>query len=295
MKKLLGRVFAFAFLAAIVFGGISLKADAASYTETKYNGTYYGRVLAQDGLYVYKKPDVTSARVGDGGVSYNWQVQCLSYTSNGFTKIKYYYGKKSNTFTGYVHSRYLSVSKWDDDDDDVPKTTETFTKIYGYTGTVKGCASLNVHSTYKITDTDTKIIGYLKKGAVVNVIAKSDSWYKIQYKKNGDKVVGYVARKFIKVKDALRNNLSLVYPTKVMSSKTKYTLKVKDTTTPYKLSTTIKWSSTKPSVASVSSKGVVKAKKAGTTTIKAKVKCGNETTTLKIKVKVTTKYTMALQ
>ena len=292
MKKFFKRTISLVLFFVLVCCGIpAVNADAASYTETAYNGTYYGRVLAQHGLYVYYKPTYDSDRK-DGGVEYNWSVQCLSYTSNGFTKIKYYYGSKNNTQTGYVHSEYLQVSKANGKNVSEKKaTTEKFTKIYGYTGYVKGCDYLNVHSNFTWSGNDKKIVTSLKKGTKFMVIAKSKNWYKIQYKSGSSKKTGYVWRSYVTVVDAMKS-LKVNIPSQTFSSSKKYTLKVTDPTKPYALSKKIKWSSSKSSVASVSSKGVVTAKNGGTATITAKVTCGNRTKKIKVKVKVTETFSL---
>ena len=73
-------------------------------------------------------------------------------------------------------------------------------------------------------------------------------------------------------------------PKKVKLNKRKVTLAVKDTLTlkaaltPSNAYTTLKWKSSKPSVASVNSKGVVKAKKAGTAVISVTTKNGRTAT-----------------
>ncbi len=93
-----------------------------------------------------------------------------------------WYKIKSGSLTGYVHSDYVSVGSQ-------PPAQENPSP--SKTGTVTA-SSLNVRSG---AGTNYKVIGGLKRNAVVEILSTSGKWYKI---KSGS-LTGYVHSDYIKL------------------------------------------------------------------------------------------------
>lgn len=219
-------------------------------------------------------------------VYYGYVVQALGYTDNGFVKIRYYIGNTSNTREGYVASSLLNVYKgnWKK-----YPTNEKFSTIYGYTATANDV--INVHRDLKFWGSDTHIAATLATHTKFTILQQSKSWYKVKYKQGGSTKTGYILRSQATKIDALKKNVSLSAKTLELdlggeTPVTKATLKVKDTSAPFALSKKLTWKSSKKSVATVTSKGVVTAKKPGKATISCKVKVGKRSVTLKCSVVV---------
>ena len=111
-----------------------------------------------------------------GCLSKGTKVNIVSKLSNGWYKIKYKNGY------GYVSGKYVTNVKTTE------STTSSSTKVI-YKGTITG--TLNVR---RGGSTSYAKIGYLSKGAKVNIVSKlSNGWYKIKYK-NG---YGYISGKYV--------------------------------------------------------------------------------------------------
>lgn len=149
---------------------------------------------------------------------------------------------------------------------------------------VKYLTTEQVH--YRITPSSTgKSAGILKKGASVSVVsgyrktANNLKWYKI--KKSGKYY--YIAAKYLKKAPVAVTAVTLSDSSATLLKGSTVTLKAAVTPT-NATDKTVKWSSSKPSVATVTAKGVVKGIKAGSTTITATSSNGKKAT-CKITVK----------
>ena len=126
-------------------------------------------------------------------------------------------------------------------------------------GTVNTKASaLNVR---KGSGTGYTIIGQLKKGSTVVILAKGSKWHKIEYG-NG---VGYVSAEFIKDIRTTTETVTSAYPNSYYCINVNDTLDLKLSVNGY----TVTYKSSDPAVCPVSSKGVVSAYGEGLYTITA--------------------------
>ncbi len=244
---------------------------ASDETVTAYSESMQAKVLAS-ALNVHEKPVKLSSNVLDD--LYKGQVvDAVGYTSTGWVKVSYYRG--TNKIVGYVASELVSVFK---------KTTtevmESFETISGYSAVVKTSASpLNVHCS---PSTSADVITTLSPGTVVNILAQSNSWYRISLNVGGYIRTGYIYRAYTTKTDAM-SNLKLSATKKTIKVGKKFRLLVRGNTG---MELTCTWKSNKKSVATVSKTGYVKGKKAGTAKITCTIKVGNRTKKLTCKVKV---------
>ena len=154
---------------------ITVKDSDVTTTETEYTAT--GTTTTS--LNVRKSPSASATKLGTLGK--NAKVDIVAKTSNGWYKIKY------NKDFGYVSGSYVTIGS------STPTTPTTGETEYTATGTPK--YNLKVRAA---ASTSSKQIGSVKKGAKVEIVAKTtnNAWYKIKYN-NG---YGYVAAQYVTVK-----------------------------------------------------------------------------------------------
>ena len=150
---------------------ITVKDSDVTTTETEYTAT--GTTTTS--LNVRKSPSASATKLGTLGK--NAKVDIVAKVSNGWYKIKY------NGGYGYISGSYVKTSTTQEE------TTET---AYTATGTPK--YNLKVRAA---ASTSSKQIGSVKKGAKVEIVAKTtnNAWYKIKYN-NG---YGYIAAQYVTV------------------------------------------------------------------------------------------------
>ena len=153
---------------------ITVKDSDVTTTETEYTAT--GTTTTS--LNVRKSPSASATKLGTLGK--NAKVDIVAKTSNGWYKIKY------NKDFGYVSGSYVTIGS------STPTTPTTGETEYTATGTPK--YNLKVRAA---ASTSSKQIGSVKKGAKVEIVAKTtnNAWYKIKYN-NG---YGYIAAQYVTV------------------------------------------------------------------------------------------------
>ena len=154
---------------------INVKDSDITTTETAYTAT--GTTTTN--LNVRKAPSASSKQLGALGK--NAQVDIVAKVSNGWYKIKY------NSGYGYVSGTYVKVGST------TPTTPTTSETAMTATGTPK--YNLKVRAA---ASTSSKQIGSVKKGAKLDIVAKTNNnaWYKIKYNKG----YGYVAAQYVTIK-----------------------------------------------------------------------------------------------
>lgn len=227
-------------------------------------------------LNVYATPfasHTTSTGTGNlSGALYKGQVvDALGYTSNGWTKVKY--NLNGTVITGYVSSAWVKISA-----KPANTPTETFKKIYGYSAQVN--TEYEAVSVYASPRMDSSILTTLYSGQVVTILAQSQNWYKVTMNADDEMITGYVHSSFVTRKNAL-SNLYLNKTEKTLKIRGKYQLALRGTTG---MNVKVTWKSSKNKVASVSKRGYVTAKKAGTAKITCTAKVGNRTKKLTCRI-----------
>lgn len=117
------------------------------------------------------------------------------------SKIGEWYQIKVGNKYGYIHGNYVSIIASNTNNNivnnsnntiatNIKKDTSSNQRKSGHVNNISG--SLNVRAG---AGTNNKVIGYLTKGASIEITGEQGDWYKIQY--NGR--VGYVAKKYITV------------------------------------------------------------------------------------------------
>ena len=144
-------------------------------TETAYTATG----TTKNSLNVRKGAGTSYDKLGS--LKKGAKVDIVAKTSNGWYKIKY------NKDFGYVSGSYVTIGS------STPTTPTTGETEYTATGTPK--YNLKVRAA---ASTSSKQIGSVKKGAKVEIVAKTtnNAWYKIKYN-NG---YGYIAAQYVTVK-----------------------------------------------------------------------------------------------
>lgn len=230
-------------------------------------------------LTVYTAPSASYSNIlaGTGpfaGSLYRGQVvDALGYTTNGFTKIQY--NLNGTILTGYVRSIWLKVTT---KPANTPK--ETFKKIYGYSAQIK--TEYEAVTIYASPYTDSAMLASLYSGQVVTILSESKNWYRITLNVNDEMLTGYIHRSFADRINAL-SNLSLNKTGKNLKRRQKYQLTLRGTTG---MNVKVSWKSSKKSVATVSKRGYVTARKKGTAKITCTVKVGTRTRKLTCKIQV---------
>ena len=143
-------------------------------TETAYTATG----TTKNSLNVRKGAGTSYDKLGS--LKKGAKVDIVAKTSNGWYKIKY------NKDFGYVSGSYVTIGS------STPTTPTTGETEYTATGTPK--YNLKVRAA---ASTSSKQIGSVKKGAKVEIVAKTtnNAWYKIKYN-NG---YGYIAAQYVTV------------------------------------------------------------------------------------------------
>ena len=160
---------------------------------------------------------------------------------------------------------------------------KAFAEAYGIFELIDSSKSLYIGDTYQIKPTGDKNGGAYKYTSANSKIASVSKTGKVTAKKAGKTVIK-VSRRGITQKLSLTVKKPYVKIKKSLKIPVPVKTKLKVTKAPSKGA--VSFSSSNKKIASVSSKGVVKAKKKGTATITAKLKYKGKTYTCKCKVKV---------
>ena len=149
--------------------------ETPSTTETAYTATG----TTKNNLNVRKGAGASYTKLGT--LKKGAKIDIVAKTSNGWYKIKY------NKGYGYVSGTYVKVGST------TPTTPTTSETAMTATGTPK--YNLKVRAA---ASTSSKQIGSVKKGAKLDIVAKTNNnaWYKIKYNKG----YGYVAAQYVTIK-----------------------------------------------------------------------------------------------
>ncbi len=222
-------------------------------------------------LNVYATPFFSNNLVG---FLYKGQVvDAVGYTASGWTRVQY--DRNGQLITGYVSSSWVKIS-----DKPALTKTETFKKIYGYSAQIK--TEYTAASVYASPRTDSSILTTLYSGQVVTILSQSTNWYRVTLNVDDEMITGYLHRSFATRLNAL-TNLRLNKTSKTLKVRGKYQLLLRGTTG---MNVRVSWKSSKKSVASVTNRGYVTAKKAGTAKITCTVKVGTRSKKLTCTIKV---------